>query len=172
MSLLKKLKLSKELNKVVETDLDNFYINFKNTVAERRVFKKFEQIDFLFNSDKELIGSVNKNKFDVRRNKKNKTFSFNSFPTIAKGDFKKNDNQTIVNCKISAINFSAGLYYIVFSTFILFFFIGLMLSNNSLSDKMFGFIIFAFFLLIGVVLPYIAMIKDVEKLYKLLNEKL
>ncbi len=111
MPLLKKLKLSRKFKKEIESDFDILYSNFKESIDQRSTFFSFEQIDFLFNSEKELIGFIDRKKFKIRLNNKNNFFKLNHYPIIAKGNFINYDNKTVIECTISPFSFSASLYY-------------------------------------------------------------
>ncbi|WP_442846905.1 hypothetical protein [Leeuwenhoekiella sp. H156] len=172
MSFLDKIKLSKKLERNIESDLEEFYIAFSEKVSNRTMFFKFEQADIIFNSDKDLIGFVEKDSFMVRLNHKNRWFKISGFPTIAKGSIEQKGNGINLVCKISPINFHFKLYYAILILFLLFTFLGLLTSEGTIKEILIGVGIILFFVVFGLFIPFFTMQKDVENLYEYMNTRL
>lgn len=169
MSLIEKLKLSKNLEKVIKSD---FYDTFSKKVNNRSTLFRLEQADFLFDSKKELIGFVNKDNFKIRLNNRNNFLKINGYPTVAKGNIRKKNNETVLECKITPINLSAKIYYPILILFLILISLSLILSNVPSKEKLIGLGMTLFFTIIGLIIPFFTMRKDVEKLYEYMNEKL
>ena len=168
MSLIEKLKLSKNLKGVIKSDFNDFTKKIEN----RTTLFKLEQADFLFNSKKELIGFVNQNEFKVRLNNKNNFLKINAYPTVAKGHLRKQENNILLECKITPFNILAKIYYTILILFLLLICLSLLSSDVSANEKAIGLGISLFFIIIGLVIPFFTMRKDVEKLYKYINDEL
>ena len=167
MSLIKKLRLSKNLKGIIKSDFDDF----TQKVENRKTLFRLEQADFLFNSKKELIGFVNQNEFKVRLNNRNNFLKINAYPTVAKGYLKKQENDILVECKITPFNISAKIYYPILILFLLLICLSLLSSDVSDTEKTIGLGISSFFIIIGLIIPFFTMRKDVERLYKYMNEE-
>ena len=168
MSLIEKLRLSKNLKGIIKSDYDDF----KEKNENKTTIFKHEQGNFLFNSKKDLIGFVNQNKFKVRLNNRNNFLKIKVFPTVAKGCLKKQENNILVECKITPLNILAKIYYIILILFILLFSLGLLSSDISIIEKSIGLGVSIFFTIIGLVIPFFIMRKDVKTLYNYINKEL
>ena len=66
----------------------------------------------------------------------------------------------------------AKIYYTILILFLLLICLSLLSSDVSANEKAIGIGISLFFMIIGLVIPFFTMRKDVEKLYKYINDEL
>ncbi|WP_062060703.1 hypothetical protein [Aquimarina longa] len=172
MSILKKLKLKKDFNKIIDCEFDEFFEDFNKIVDNQKSFIKFEPLDFFSNSNNQLVGYVKKGKFKIRRKKGFKFFDLKLDVTIAKGSFKSIGNKTEVKAKVSAIDFTLIPSLIITFLFLTFFFFLILISDMSLLNKLPPLLIILLMFSMVFIFPLISMRKDVEKLHEILDKEL
>lgn len=163
--LLQKLKLTQQVDFILDTNKETFIQCFKKNVDDSDLSFSDSLFEAFKGSKNEYKGNITRHSFQLRR--RQKLFDSNKkMFALVYGEFFEKESQLIINTKITGFHKSMKFMYAFILTIYVIFLIGFALSFSKSSDPIplfaLPFLLLHAALMLGI--PYLLMRRSVQRM--------